>query len=182
VTAWFSAFVAGLVFALGLGLAGMTQPAKVLAFLDVGGAWDPSLALVMLGAIAVHAPLARRILRRRRPLLAPVFGVPPPRSVDARLVLGAMVFGIGWGLAGLCPGPAVTLLASATPAVLVFVAAMVGGMAIVSALERRLAAPVRARITIVSGSGRSRAVPSVRPASVRRPRPRPSRAPAPSPD
>ncbi len=182
-TASLAAFVAGLVFALGLGLAGMTQPAKVLAFLDFAGAWDPSLGLVMLGAIAIHAPLARLILRRRRPLLGPMFAVPPARAIDVRLVLGAAVFGVGWGHVGLCPGPAVTLLASAAPAVIAFVAAMVAGMALESALEPRVAAPGGAPITIVNASGRARTpVPSVRPASVRRPRRRLSSARASSPD
>ena len=137
------ASLAGLLFALGLGIAGMTHPAKVLAFLDVGGAWDPSLALVMLAAIGVHAPLARLILRRRRPLLTPAFSVPAARAVDARLVGGAAVFGIGWGLAGLCPGPAITLLATGTPTAVAFVAAMVAGMAIEAARERRARAAPR---------------------------------------
>ena len=132
------AFLVGIVFALGLGVSGMTRPAKVLAFLDIGGRWDPSLALVMLGAIGVYAPLARMILRRRTPVLAEVFSVPPSRPVNARLVTGAAVFGVGWGLVGLCPGPAMTALASARPLVLAFVAAMLSGMGLEHAVERRL--------------------------------------------
>ena len=130
------AFLAGLLFALGLGVSGMTQPPKVVAFLDVAGRWDPSLAFVMLGAIGVHASLARLILRRRAPVLAPAFSLPQRRGVDGPLVLGAAVFGVGWGLAGLCPGPAITLLASGRPTAVGFVAAMLAGMVLGRALER----------------------------------------------
>ena len=124
----FVAFVAGLVFALGLGLSGMTQPAKVLGFLDVGGRWDPSLAFVMAGAVSVHAALARLILRRSAPVLAPCFSLPVRREIDGRLLIGAAVFGVGWGLAGLCPGPAVTVLASGKPIAVAFVGAMLIGI------------------------------------------------------
>jgi uncharacterized membrane protein YedE/YeeE len=99
-------FACGALFALGLALSGMTDPAKVVGFLDVGGAWDPSLALVMLGAIAVYLPVYL-VVRRRRPELAPASG-----AIDARLVGGAALFGIGWGLVGYCPGPAIVSLAS----------------------------------------------------------------------
>jgi uncharacterized protein len=122
------AFLSGLVFALGLGLSGMTQPAKVLGFLDVAGRWDPSLAFVMVGAIGVHAALSRMILRRRAPMVAPSFSLPVRRKVDARLLIGAAVFGVGWGLAGLCPGPAVTVVASGKPIAVAFVGAMLLGM------------------------------------------------------
>ena len=137
-----AAFVAGVVFALGLGVSGMTRPGKVLAFLDVTGRWDPSLAFVMLGAIGVYAPLSRLVLRRRTPVCAAVFALPTRRDIDARLLAGAAVFGVGWGLAGLCPGPAVTALASGKTTALAFVAAMVAGMAAAHALERALAARV----------------------------------------
>jgi hypothetical protein len=130
------ACASGFLFALGLGVSGMTQPAKVLAFLDVAGSWDPSLALVMIGAIAVHAPIARLILRRRAPVLASAFHLPALRTIDGRIVTGAAVFGVGWGLAGLCPGPAVTVLASGKPIAFAFVGAMLAGMAVESALER----------------------------------------------
>jgi uncharacterized membrane protein YedE/YeeE len=122
------AFGCGLVFALGLGIGGMTEPTRVLAFLDVAGEWDPRLALVMLGAIAVYAPVYRLVSRWRRPIVAPDFQIPIRRAIDARLVTGAIVFGIGWGLAGLCPGPALTSLASGEPAALVFVVAMLAGL------------------------------------------------------
>lgn len=123
-------FACGLTFAVGLGIGGMTEPARVLAFLDVAGAWDPRLALVMFGAIAVYAPAYRLALRRGRPLLAPAFDLPTRRDIDGPLVVGAMLFGIGWGLAGLCPGPALTSLASREPAALLFVASMLVGIAV----------------------------------------------------
>jgi uncharacterized protein len=134
------AFASGLLFALGLGVSGMTRPEKVLAFLDVAGRWDPSLAFVMLGAIGVHAVLLRVILRRRAPLLAPAFALPVRSEVDARLLVGAAIFGVGWGLAGLCPGPAVTVLASGRMLGVAFVLAMLVGMLAVDASERALTA------------------------------------------
>ena len=133
-----TAFVSGVTFALGLGISGMTRPGKVVAFLDVGGAWDPSLALVMLGAISTHALLLRPILARRTPLLAPRFALLTRRAIDRRLVAGAALFGIGWGLAGFCPGPAITSLVGGHVEPLVFVAAMLAGMS----LYERVLAPV----------------------------------------
>lgn len=124
------AFVVGVVFALGLGLGGMTQPARVLGFLDATGAWDPSLALVMAGAVAVYGVTFPFVMRRGRPVFGAAFGVPTRRDVDARLVGGAVIFGVGWGLAGLCPGPALVALASGAPRVVLFVAAMLLGMAV----------------------------------------------------
>ncbi len=123
-----AAFAAGMLFALGLGLSGMTQPAKVTGFLDVFGAWDPSLAFVMVGAIGVHAALRPFIVRRAAPVLAPRFVLPTRHEVDGRLIAGAALFGIGWGLGGFCPGPAITALASSQSAVVVFVTAMLAGM------------------------------------------------------
>jgi uncharacterized membrane protein YedE/YeeE len=122
------AWLCGLVFALGLGVSGMTRPEKVLAFLDIGGRWDPSLAFVMIGAIAVHAMLVRFILRRGAPLLCPTFALPTRRDIDVPLLAGAAIFGIGWGLAGLCPGPALTVLASGRLPAVAFVLAMLAGM------------------------------------------------------
>ena len=120
--------LAGLLFALGLGLGGMTDPARVLGFLDVAGAWDPSLAFVMAGALGTHALLRRLILRRARPVLAPAFPSFGATRPDARLVAGSALFGVGWGLAGYCPGPALTSVASGASTVLLFVAAMGAGM------------------------------------------------------
>lgn len=122
------AFVAGVIFALGLGVGGMTLPAKVLAFLDVTGRWDPSLALVMAGAIAVYAPVAHFALRRAAPLFAGRFQVPTRRDLDGPLIGGAVLFGIGWGLAGYCPGPALVSLTAGNTGVVLFVAAMCAGM------------------------------------------------------
>jgi uncharacterized membrane protein YedE/YeeE len=123
-----TAFVSGALVALGLGVAGMTQPAKVVAFLDVTGDWDPSLAFVMLGAIGVYA-LGYRVARRRGvPVFAAAFALPTRRDIDARLVGGAALFGLGWGLVGYCPGPALTALASGQVGSFVFVAAMLAGM------------------------------------------------------
>jgi uncharacterized membrane protein YedE/YeeE len=135
----FFALLCGVVFALGLGVSGMTRPEKVLAFLDVGGRWDPSLAFVMIGAIAVHGVLLRFILRRAEPLLVPAFAIPTRRDIDAPLLLGAAIFGIGWGLAGLCPGPAVTALASGRFAAAAFVLAMLAGMGVARPLAAVLA-------------------------------------------
>jgi hypothetical protein len=132
-----TAFVAGLLFAVGLGVSGMTQPAKVFRFLDVTGDWDPSLALVMVGAIAVHAATMRRILGRERPLFASRFALPTRTDLEPRLVAGAAVFGVGWGIAGYCPGPAVTALGAGVTAAVVFVPAMLAGMALARSLFER---------------------------------------------
>lgn len=120
--------VAGVLFGLGLALSGMSQPAKVLGFLDVAGAWDPSLMFVMGGALAVHVLLSRVILRRERPLFDEEFHLPAKKTVDGRLVAGAALFGLGWGLGGFCPGPALTSAASGAVPAIVFVGAMTAGM------------------------------------------------------
>lgn len=127
------AFASGLVFAVGLGVAGMTQPRKVLAFLDVSGAWDPSLAFVMAGAIGVFVPAlwwARSRIARRLHL-------PTRKDIDARLVIGSALFGVGWGLSGYCPGPALVSLSSLTVPALTFGLAMLVGMRLHRALDRR---------------------------------------------
>lgn len=120
--------VYGLLFALGLAVSGMVQPEKVIAFLDVLGDWDASLAFVMVGAIGVYAVAWRRLGRWPRPLLAPRFSHPSPTRVDGRLIAGAVLFGVGWGLSGFCPGPAVVALGAATRAAAWFVPAMLAGM------------------------------------------------------
>jgi uncharacterized membrane protein YedE/YeeE len=122
------AFASGVLFSLGLAVSGMTHPGKVLAFLDVAGDWDPSLALVMGGGVVVNAILFRLALRRGAPLLAPAFSLPPRRAIDHRLILGAALFGVGWGLGGFCPGPAVVSLAAGGTPVVAFVASMVSTM------------------------------------------------------
>jgi uncharacterized membrane protein YedE/YeeE len=121
---------AGTLFGLGLAISGMVNPQKVIGFLDFAGDWDPTLALVFGGALLVAIPAFRLILKRPRPVLAEKFDLPTKKDVDARLLAGAAIFGIGWGLAGLCPGPAVTALASGLAPVFAFVAAMLAGMAI----------------------------------------------------
>jgi uncharacterized membrane protein YedE/YeeE len=118
----------GLLFALGLGIAGMTDPARVLAFLDLAGDWNPNLALVMAAGIAVVLPIHRLLLGRKAPLFAQAFDWPSRSSIDRPLVIGAVLFGIGWGIAGYCPGPALVGLVGGQPGVLVFVAAMAAGM------------------------------------------------------
>ena len=130
------AFLSGLVFAAGLGLAGMTQPAKVLAFLDIGGAWDPSLAFVMVGAIAVHA-VAWQIAKRRRIVIM------VPKAIDARLVGGAELFGVGWGLSGWCPGPAVVAMGSGLESAWVFALAMFWGHALVARFDQTSSEDIR---------------------------------------
>lgn len=125
-----AALGAGLVFGLGLAVSQMVNPAKVLAFLDLAGDWDPSLALVMGGALAVALPGFRTVLRRPRPLFAEGFRVPAKHAaVDGRLLGGALLFGVGWGLVGLCPGPAVASLAYGMPQSVYFLLAMGAGMA-----------------------------------------------------
>jgi uncharacterized membrane protein YedE/YeeE len=124
--AWI-AFAAGLLFGLGLSLGGMTQPAVVLGFLDIFGAWDPRLVFVMAGAVLTTAIGYRLVLRRSRPLLAERFQWPTSRRIDVRLIGGAALFGIGWGIAGYCPGPALASLGAGVPALLVLVACMIAG-------------------------------------------------------
>jgi uncharacterized protein len=123
-----TSFVSGVVFALGLGISGMTRPVKVIGFLDFFGAWDASLAFVMIGAIAVYFLAYRWSVRMPSPWLAPEFALPKRSDLDAKLILGAALFGAGWGLGGFCPGPALAALASGALPVLVFVAAMAIGM------------------------------------------------------
>lgn len=132
-----TAFVCGLLFGLGVLLAGMADPAKVLAFLDLAGDWDPSLALVMAGAIGAAALPLNLAQRRSRSLLGGTMQMPTRRDLDARLVLGSLLFGVGWGIAGICPGPALAVLLSGHWQPLLFVAAMLAGMLIFAALEGR---------------------------------------------
>ena len=133
----FSAFAAGLVFGLGLILSGMTNPGKVLAFLDLAGRWDPSLALVMAGAIAVGLVGFGVARRRRVSLLGAPMKLPTARDIDRRLVGGSVMFGIGWGLAGFCPGPALVAMAMGQPKAVLFVLAMLAGMGLFEWVSRR---------------------------------------------
>lgn len=132
------AFVSGLLFAVGLGIAGMTNPAKVLAFLDMfGDSWDPSLLFVMGGAILVYAPVYQWLKDRDAPKFADRFHWPTAEDVDVELVIGSALFGIGWGLGGLCPGPAVVAVMTGAAPLLVFAAAMLAGMLAHWALTKR---------------------------------------------
>jgi len=121
-------FLSGLVFGLGLILAGMTDPQKVKAFLDLAGAWDPSLALVMGGAIALGVFVFARAARRQRSWTGTPMEIPTSRVVDRRLIVGGILFGVGWGIGGFCPGPALVALGSGMTEAGVFVAAMLAGM------------------------------------------------------
>jgi uncharacterized membrane protein YedE/YeeE len=132
------AFVSGLLFAVGLGIAGMTDPAKVLAFLDMfGGNWDPSLMFVMGGAMLVYAPAFQLFKGRDAPKFAERFHWPTAKDIDAKLVFGSALFGIGWGIGGLCPGPAVAVVVTGALPFLVYGAAMAGGMLAHWALTKR---------------------------------------------
>jgi hypothetical protein len=144
-----AALIIGFVFGWGLLISGMVQPAKVLAFLDVfaipNGQWDPSLAVVMAAALAVSGAGFALARRRERPLLAAQSLWPTRSGIDRPLVIGSTLFGAGWGLCGLCPGPALENLASLSPRVIVFVVAMAAGMALNDFRQRR-------RLTMLRGS------------------------------
>lgn len=129
--------LAGLLFGVGLLISGMTDPAKVIAFLDVTGAWEPALMFVMGGAMVTYALLVRPTLRRGRPWLGSELHLPAQTGIDLPLVAGAAIFGVGWGLGGFCPGPSIVAAASGAHSALVFVAAMVAGMAVWSWVGRR---------------------------------------------
>lgn len=129
-----SGLLAGLLFGWGLSLGGMTQPAVVLGFLDIFGQWDPRLAFVMAGAVLTTAIGYRLVLRRSRPLLGESFQLPASRRVDTRLLGGAAIFGIGWGIAGYCPGPVLASLGAADPALLALAASMIAGWWLASRL------------------------------------------------
>lgn len=133
----FAAFSAGALFALGLALSGMTEPARIIRFLDVTGDWDPSLAFVMGGAVCTYALLYRLIVGKlERPLVADEFHLPARAKPDAKLVIGAALFGVGWGLAGLCPGPALVALGALKREAALFVVAMAAGTFLTSLLEK----------------------------------------------
>ena len=122
-----SSLVVGIIFGFGLSLSEMINPARVIGFLDVAGRWDATLLFVMGGALAVTVPLYPVVLRRPRPLLAQEFALPAKKAIDKPLIAGAVIFGIGWGLGGFCPGPALAGLSSGNPSLILFIAAMVAG-------------------------------------------------------
>lgn len=133
-----SSFLIGILFALGLGLGGMTQPERVVSFLDVAGDWDPSLVFVMVGALLVHSVSYRLIRRRNSPLFAGQFHIPNRKDISFELLAGSALFGIGWGLAGYCPAPALTALASFETTPLIFVVSMIAGMTLYEVQRRVL--------------------------------------------
>ena len=131
------ALVSGFLFAMGLGISGMTQPHIVRGFLDVFGAWDWRLIGVMGGAIAVHSITYRFILKRPSPILDAKFQLPTKKDIDTRLILGAIIFGLGWGWAGICPGPGIVAMASGDIAFLYFVGSMLIGMKVFQLLDTK---------------------------------------------
>jgi uncharacterized membrane protein YedE/YeeE len=146
-----SAFAAGLLFAAGLCLSGMTNPAKVLGFLDLFGHWDPTLAFVMMGAVATHAVLYRLVTKRATPLFADRFAITPRKAVDVPLVAGSALFGVGWGLGGYCPGPAVASIASGQGSALIFLAGMLIGLGLYTLFERASARRTTPSAAVTAG-------------------------------
>jgi uncharacterized membrane protein YedE/YeeE len=147
-----ASFVCGLIFGLGLVISGMTQPQKVLGFLDVLGHWDPTLALVMVAALTVSAAGFALARRQRRPVLAARHLWPTRTDIDLPLALGSVLFGLGWGLVGLCPGPALVNLAGLFPGVIVFVLAMAVGMVLMDFWDRLVASPINVENKLASDS------------------------------
>jgi uncharacterized protein len=135
-----AALVAGLLFGLGLVISGMTNPANILGFLDVAGDWRPALAFTMAGAILVAAPAFHYVRKHRRTLTGKGAELPDRLRIDRRLILGSAIFGVGWGLIGLCPGPALILLTGLSPQAIIFVACLALGMALARRLTRKDAA------------------------------------------
>ncbi len=131
-----SSFISGLLFAIGLGIAGMLNANKVIGFLDIGGHWDPSLTFVIAGAIAVHFVFYRYIIRRRSPIFGKHFHIPTRRDVTPRLLIDSTIFGIGWGLGGYCPGPGIVAITSGALPAIVFSSSMFLGMSGFQWLER----------------------------------------------
>jgi uncharacterized membrane protein YedE/YeeE len=131
-----SSFLVGLIFGIGLILAGMTNPAKVIGFLDITGTWDPSLAFVMGGAILVAIIAFRFAKKRTVNFLGGAMRMPSSDMIDKRLVIGSLLFGAGWGMAGFCPGPAITSIGTGNPKAVIFVIAMIAGMAIFELADR----------------------------------------------
>lgn len=143
----FAAFLMGVIFALGLGIGGMTQPSKIIGFLDIAGHWDPTLAFVMGGALAVTIVCFPAILRRTRPVFSPRFFLPRKQRIDLPLLTGAVLFGVGWGMSGYCPGPALVSTVTLRPPVLLFVMAMALGLHIAGRLTAKFPAKVAAPVS-----------------------------------
>lgn len=135
-----AAFASGAIFAIGLAVGGMARPEKIIGFLDFAGAWDASLIFVMVGAVAVYFVAHRVVLRRPAPLFGEKFHIPTRKDIDARLAIGSVLFGVGWGLSGLCPGPGLVSAGGGSFTSFVFVVGMTLGIAIESGFLRRRAA------------------------------------------
>jgi uncharacterized membrane protein YedE/YeeE len=144
-----SAFIASLIFGIGLIIAGMSNPAKVLGFLDIAGQWDPSLALVMVGAIGVSLPIFLLANRRKKAVFGDSIEVPANNRIDIRLIGGSLIFGIGWGLAGICPGPAFVLLGFGITRAWIFIALLFAGLWLARLLQS--ARPIKSHA--ISGTG-----------------------------
>ena len=134
-------YAIGLIFGIGISISGMANPAKVINFFDIAGTWDPSLAFVMGGALAVAAVIYRQVFRAPKPVLDTTFHVPTGRVIDRRLIVGSATFGVGWGLSGFCPGGAIPALGTGRAEVVIFFAAMAGGIALSRLYLTRRAAP-----------------------------------------
>lgn len=137
-------FLSGLIFAIGLALSGMTQPHKVVGFLDFAGTWMPDLAFVMGGAVITNFIALRLTLRRNAPVFAPSFGIPTRTDLSPRLIGGSALFGVGWGLGGFCPGPGIVSLPSGATSAIVFVAAMLAGMVLFDVIDQARQRPAQA--------------------------------------
>ncbi|WP_413560643.1 DUF6691 family protein [Bdellovibrio sp. HCB209] len=131
-----AALLVGFIFSIGLGISGMTQPHKVVSFLTIGEGWDPSLLFVMVGAIPVHMITYFVIRRKKSPLLDTQFHLPQATEISKSLIIGSVIFGLGWGLAGYCPGPALTSLGSGSVSAIIFVFSMLSGMLIFRMYDR----------------------------------------------
>jgi len=133
---WLTAAIAGLLLGLGLILSGMANPAKVVGFLDVAGPWDPSLGLVMGGGLVVGSVGFALLKKRQVTLLGEPLNLPVSRKIDIRLILGSVLFGIGWGITGICPGPGLVLLGAGIPEGVIYVVSLLAGMALYSVIEK----------------------------------------------
>lgn len=137
-TVGFASLIVGLIFGIGLAISGMTQPGKVIGFLDLFGNWDPSLIFVMGGSVVVHFITYRFIRNRNSPLLSPDWHVPTKTEITPALIIGSLLFGVGWGLGGFCPGPGITSLASLGHRPLIFVTSLFVGMFLFKLLDKTI--------------------------------------------